>query len=331
MEIFCHIVGLNNKIKKELNNFLSNKKFNILIIDLDEITQQIINSKKLIKLYNEYENLYENLYEKNNNAKNKKLIKDIEKKMNNYWKEQFNELLIKKCKNKLIENRNGKIILLGLNNHFKNNKIVVKIDTKLKFFVKVDLVSNAKSVIKNNLDEYRNDIISGLFPLDYLNINFLIKKRESLQKIFEKLNYQVKSLSTILKIIKSNLVYDVNKINNLYFASKKKINKKKIPISDGIVNAYTIPWMAALSCLESDKLIKGFKNNQGFIKQKDKNSFEILKTKCYLYEVKKKNFYHHQKGHNIKFISSNGTNIINNYYISDIYQYLIDNDVNLIK
>ncbi len=41
--VFCHIVGLNNKIKDKIIELLKNNNFNFAIIDLDNITQVVLN------------------------------------------------------------------------------------------------------------------------------------------------------------------------------------------------------------------------------------------------------------------------------------------------
>ena len=156
IEVFSHIVGLNDESKEYFLDNISSLEFNI--IDLDKITENILNEKGMNEIYDELDI-------------NPQKSKEIEKKMCNYWKENFYLKV-----SKLVENSKNKVILLGLSNFFKNNRINVKIDSNLKFFVKVNLKSNAKNVIENNLNNHKDEIIEGLFPLDYLNIDFLIKK-----------------------------------------------------------------------------------------------------------------------------------------------------------
>ena len=45
--IFCHIVGLNYKIKDKIIDILKSKDFNFDIIDLDTITEKIIKTIKI--------------------------------------------------------------------------------------------------------------------------------------------------------------------------------------------------------------------------------------------------------------------------------------------
>ena len=179
IEVFSHIVGLNEDSREYLLDNLSSLEFNI--IDLDKITEDVLNDKDMNKIYDELD-------------KNPKKSKEIERKMCNFWRENFYIKLIK-----LLEDSKSKVILLGMSNFFKNNRINVKIDTNLKFFVKVNLIKNAKNIIEKNLDNHKNEIIEGLFPLEYLNIDFLIKKREDLLNIYTKLDYQEKNINNIIK------------------------------------------------------------------------------------------------------------------------------------
>ena len=228
--------------------------------------------------------------------------------MVNYWKCKF-QLLLEKD----VKKSKKKVVLIGLNTHFKNNRIYVKINCKLKFFIRVDLVDNAKLVIENNLDQHRNEIIEGSFPLEYLEIDFLIKKRENLINIYKKLGYEIKSLTSIIKIINNNNNFDITNINELYFASRDK-QSKKINLKDDRIVAYTIPWLAALSCIETKNLKKGFKKNNGFVKQLKNGELNNLKKECYLYKLEKDNFYHHENGKGIKFASNENVKILDNYY-----------------
>lgn len=323
--IFCHIVGLNYKIKDKIIEILKSKDFNFDIIDLDSITEKIINDKNMNLMYDKYEQYFTKSKTKQGTKDDTKKYKEIEKKMVNYWKCKF-QLLLEKD----VKKSKKKIVLIGLNTHFKNNRIFVKINCKLKFFIKVDLIDNAKLVIQNNLDQHRNEIIEGSFPLEYLEIDFLIKKRENLINIYKKIGYEVKSLTSIIKIINNNNNFDMVNVNDLYFASRDK-QSKKINFKEDRVIAYTIPWLAALSSIETKNLKKGFKKNNGFVKQSKKGELNNLKKECYLYKIEKDNFYHHENGKGIKFASTENAKILENYYIKNIYNYLVDNGISLIK
>ncbi len=57
--VFCHIVGLNNKIKDKIIDILQGKNFNFEILDLDKITQKIINDKNMNIMYQKYEEYFQ--------------------------------------------------------------------------------------------------------------------------------------------------------------------------------------------------------------------------------------------------------------------------------
>lgn len=304
IEVFSHIVGLNDELKDFFVENVSSLEFNI--IDLDKITESILNEKGMNEIYDELD-------------KNPKKSKDIEKKMCNYWRENFYSKL-----GKLVDNNKSKVILLGLSNFFKNNRINIKIETNLKFFVKVNLIKNAKNIVENNLDNHRKEIIDGLFPLDYLNIDFLIKKREDLLNIYTKLGYEEKMINNIIKIIKNN--YDNYIDKDLYFGSVDKYNKL---IKNKTINAFTAPWLAVLSSINNKHLKGGFKKGVGFVRESKKGEIENLNRECYLYKVDKKNFYISQDGMGMKFISNKNVKIEENYYIENILNYFKDNDVRI--
>jgi hypothetical protein len=304
IEVFSHIVGLNDELKDFFVENVSSLEFNI--IDLDKITESILNEKGMNEIYDELD-------------KNPKKSKDIEKKMCNYWRENFYLKL-----GKLVDNNKSKVILLGLSNFFKNNRINIKIDTNLKFFVKVNLIKNAKNIVENNLDNHRKEIIDGLFPLDYLNIDFLIKKREDLLNIYTKLGYEEKMINNIIKIIKNN--YDNYIDKDLYFGSVDKYNKL---IKNKTINAFTAPWLAVLSSINNKHLKGGFKKGVGFVRESKKGEIENLNRECYLYKVDKKNFYKSQDGMGMKFISNKNVKIEESYYIENILNYFKDNDVRI--
>ena len=304
IEVFCHIVGLNEELKEYLTESISSLNFKI--IDLDKITEDILNEKGMNEIYEDLD-------------KNPKKSKEIERKMSNYWKENFYFKL-----SKLVEDSKSRIILLGLSNFFKNNRVNIKIDSNLKFFVKVNLIKNAKNVIEKNLENHKSDIIDGLFPLEYLNISFLIKKREDLLNIYSKLGYEEKLINNIIKIIKSN--FDNIIEDDLYFGSMNKYNKL---IKSKNISAFTAPWLALLSSINNKNLKGGFKKGKSFIRETKKDEIKHLDRECYLYKVDKKNFYKSEDGMGMKFISNNSVKIEESYYIKNILNYLKDNEIRI--
>ena len=79
-KIYCHIVGLNYKIKEKIVQILQNNDFNFNIIDLDQITQKIINDKNMNLMYNKYEDYFKKSKLKGSEKINSKKYKEIEKK-----------------------------------------------------------------------------------------------------------------------------------------------------------------------------------------------------------------------------------------------------------
>lgn len=304
IEVFSHIVGLNDELKEY---FIENVSLlNFKIIDLDKITASVLNEKEMNDIYNELDN-------------NPKKSKELERRMCNYWRENFYLKLSKE-----VDESEGKIILLGLSNFFKNNRINVKIDTNLKFIVKVNLEKNAKNVIEKNLDNHRKEIIDGIFPLDYLNINFLVKKREDLINIYSKLGYQEKMINNIIKIIKNN--YDNYIDKDLYFGSVDKYNKL---IKNKSISAFTAPWLAVLSSINNKNLKGGFKRGESFVRSSNKDEISKLDRECYLYKVDKNNFYQSQDGMGMKFISNRPVKIEESYYIENILNYFKENEIRI--
>ena len=79
-KIFCHIVGLNDELKKKISSILNSNDFSLEIIDLDIITQKVINDKYMNLMYNKYEQLYEKSKHKGSDKSLNSKYKEIEKK-----------------------------------------------------------------------------------------------------------------------------------------------------------------------------------------------------------------------------------------------------------
>jgi hypothetical protein len=275
--IIAHIVGFPNSTKeqflKDFKKFPHNK--NISIVDLDDITMQIIREKNIILLYNKLDEIEE---EKKNNRKNivslNRTAKDIEKKINEFWKTKIDNHLIKEI------SKNREIICLGLSTYFKNHKIGIKIVTPNKIFIKFNLFENAKQIITENLDKHRNEIIQGSFDLNYLDINFLVRKREELQFNYEKMGYQLKSYNDICKIVQLS-IQNVSP-DGLFFVDYKNYSKPELKKKTSIT-AYTTDWLAIVSVLK-DTISKGFKNKKPYIAENEKNAVKkLINDTLYIY------------------------------------------------
>lgn len=319
-KILCHIVGINSSLKGKLINFLTSKKINLNVIDLDLITDKINESSQINKKQQEIDDIEDKV----KNSGSSKKIKELEKDMSNIWKDEFEKMF-----NEELNKFKEKVIVIGLSTYFKNQRINVKIDSKLKFFVKVNLNSHAKNIIENNLNNYRDEIINGIFPLSLLNLEHLVQKRENLINIYKKLGYTLRSLNSIIEVIASNFNFDMSKINEIYFASNKKF-VKKVDINEVKGSGYTIPWLAIVSSLDNKNITKGFKKTKPFIKINQHGSSKLLDTDCYLYKVCPSNFYHNKNGRGVKFTANNSFKINESYYIDDIHKYLKDNDIDIL-
>jgi hypothetical protein len=276
-KIIAHIVGLPNNYKKnfieDFKQFNNNK--NISIVDLDDITMQIIAEKNIILLYSKLDELAEKKTKKSLETKTvNRSIKEIENKINEYWKSKIDNYLLKEI------NKNNSIICIGQSTYFKNHKIGIKIITSNKLFIKLNLFENARTIIADNLDTHREDIIKGTFDLNYLNINHLVRKREDLQNIYENMGYQLKSYNDICKIIQISL-YNINQVEGLFFVDTKLHTKAQLKKKKNI-NAYTSDWLAIISILK-DGITKGYKNKKPFIEEIVPNTIEKLKDPIYIY------------------------------------------------
>ena len=140
-KIIAHISGFTENSKKYFFELFkkSNLYNNINIVDVDLITNNIITDKNMEILYSKFEYY-------SNSSKNNKLFleksKELEKKMFLYWKVKMEYYI-----NKIINNSNKKILLVGYLSYFKNHKINLNLPINTKFFIKVNHIEHAKSII----------------------------------------------------------------------------------------------------------------------------------------------------------------------------------------
>jgi len=316
--ILCHIAGMNEEIKQDFYKLMKTKKNIVELVDLDKISNEIINDNHINKLYKKYD-----YYKSKKNTK----YKDAEKKMNEYWKKKLDSFVEDTLNN---TNKNKKIIFIGLVTHYKYSSKKIKIKTNNKYFLKVNHKKNARTVIKYNIDNYRNEIIEGDFPLKYLNMDFLIKKRLLLERQYSKMKYVLKSMKNILKLINLNLdqLEKFNNIKKLYVGMSDKYNEGTFifPFNRGKVIAYSEKWLALTSVIgeNNKKIKKGYNENKPYIEEREKNAMSIFNTNGYIYEVAKDNFIFHEKGKTFKLVSQNPAAILKRTYVSNIYKKLND-------
>lgn len=279
-KIFAHIVGINDYNKDEFIKLINSSKIlsKILIIDIDKISEKIMEEKNMNLLLNKINN-------KESSLSIIKQKKNIEKKMHEYWKAKMDYYINKSIKsnnsdkNACSLTNNKKIILIGYLHFFNNTKIYINLEIIPKFFIKIINDDHVKSIISYNIEKYKDNIINGNFDLNYLDKNFLIKRRLQMQSIYSKLSYFPMTLSEIINIVE--IYYQTSVPDVLYFASFTKYDKK-IPQLLDYITVYTTEWFALSSIYSNIK--KGIKNNQEFIII-TKEQYNNLMKSCYIYEI----------------------------------------------
>ena len=360
--IICHIVGINNFIKEDFIkniNKLANpmdKHNNIIVKDLDTITNDIRNTKEMIDLNNSL-----NCTQKNSNNH-----MNITKKIQDLWKTLFME----KVDNIIKRNNQQKIIFIGLSTFHKNHKLKININTKNKFFLNLDPKKNAQNVVQYNLEKYKKFIINGSFPIRYIDYQFLVDQRIHLIDIYKNLGFKLKSLDNIYKWLKiyisqysdqeinsTNINAIIGNTNKLFIGSQNDYNNiikltRNIPYrkynNDAILSklfgtdkiieteifGFTEKWLALIQSIKNiNKYIKkgitqiGNKNYPT-LKEKFTNAFDILNTFCYIYITSNEQF---DKVNNYKYKTTQSVNIQHKEYIKNIYNELVKNGVKMVK
>jgi len=344
--IIAHIVGLPMSLKeifyKDIKKFKNNDL--IKVVDIDELSINIMRSKKVMEYYEEIEKLNINMMEKKGNKKIVQDKKRIEKLINEYWKNKIVEDIEKEKNIATVQNKN--IIIIGYSTFSTNYKNNIKIDTSNKLFIKLNLIDNAKKIIETYLDNNRNDIINGIFDLNYLNLNFLIKKREDLQFTYQDFGYKVKSyqnICNILQLFMQTTKKEIKIADGLFFIDELKMNKNELKKKKNIT-AYTKEWLALISNINDDdkSIIKyGYKNNNPYIDElnyntllkmlnKEVNLYYTTDVDAFMPEINIKNM---NVGGIYKFISTKPIKNFTTIKIDNIYDRLISKKVkiNLLK
>jgi hypothetical protein len=183
--ILCHIVGINNKLKNNFINEVVNVSENIMILDLDDISKQIIYDPDYTKIYNQFISFNQS----NQNIHNKGQILS---QLSQIWKYKFTNTV-----NDLLKQHETKqIILIGQITFYLDYRIrvILNEEIKNKFFINTSTIEHVKQQIEYNLDLYKNDIILGKFPLKYLDHEFLKNQREVLREQYMIKDYKIKKL-----------------------------------------------------------------------------------------------------------------------------------------
>ena len=313
MEVICHIIGITSLTK---NKFLDEMKIiGYHIIDLDELSNNILRNSSMVQLFSQYQGFKE--------TKNDK-FKEVEKKMSIYWETSMEEGI--SCN----INKSKKNIIIGYSHHFRNinKRINVSPNNKpiAKFIIKVSK-SDVRNIIKSNLSKYHDDIIQGCYPLENIDFDFVYNNRLKLDSIYEKNGYLPKTLDTIYTILNlSNKNIDGD---GLWLASKEPYNvsSKIYPRKNDKLFGFTDKLMALLSSFHfnENELEKYYENNTVRIKPKKDGVLEKMKEKRYLYLVEKEHFVPHEKGNNVKYFSQEPAIIIDVIKIKDVYEEYFNN------
>lgn len=279
--IIGHVAGLIQNYKETFIDSFRNSKYDI--VDLDDITDSIMNDDLMIELVEKYdENIEQTKDPDIGKSQCRSLLskcRELNNKINDYWKKRMEYHL-----NKLANDNDKNIILIGYINFYRNIRTILNLDIANKIFINIDIDNYCKDTIETNLDMYRDDIINGTFNLEMINPIFLRKRRELVESIYDKKNYIIKDLEQTIKQFDDNL-RESNTPDVLYYVSEHKY-KSKIPLKE--LTAYVDEWIAIVSLLGGKKVTKGYIDDdytRPFIEEKEPGVLENFKRKIYIYVI----------------------------------------------
>lgn len=169
--IICHIVGITSSVKNDFIN--KTKSMNYNIIDLDEISNNILNNSSMQQMYKQYQHFKDNKNDK---------YKDVDRKMSLYWETNMIETIHNNI------DKTKKNIVIGYSHNYRNiNKRINLPQTTpyTKFIIKI-CKYDIRNIIAYNLDKHRNDIINGSYPLENIDYDFIYNNRQKIDSIYEK-------------------------------------------------------------------------------------------------------------------------------------------------
>lgn len=304
--VICHIISLNPVSKKKIIDGIDIKKFHC--VDLDNINNFILKNKEMDKMFRQYHKL--------KTSKNDK-FKQIDKKMTEFWENNFINLLYQKIPTK------KKTILIGNNSHYRLKSKKIKLPTYNKFILKQKVKNEIKQIIKYNLDNYYDDIINGSFPINHLDYDFLFKKINTTYLNYKKAGYIEKSVDELHSIF--NLIIQTKiKGDGLWVSLKQPYNIASLihPNKNDEIIAYTEPIYALLDSFDwkDNELIKNYKGNKVKIIEKNNKYISKLKTRRFLYFVSKETFIPYENGNNVKFFSQAPVAVLNKEKIPNVHE-----------
>jgi len=367
--ILCHIVGMNNMIKEGFIKQFNDTYPHIIIKDIDIITNDIRNDKKMITLN-----------KKLNNTKGKDRT-PIARQISDYWKESLST----KLSDFLNKNTTKDIVILGLSTYHRNHRISINIDTDNKFFIKINPKMHAKNIIEYNINKYKNEIINGTFPIRHLDHDFLISQRDRLINIYQNKGYKLKTVDNIIKWLDLKIETDTdilhtnnidvhggnplsyketneNELNigkskisdnkYIYIGSqtdykdkitfKKNCRKSRKNIKDFLgrsgessVQGYNQKWLALLASVPNLKthIRKGFIEYDNkitpFIEEIHDGAFKQISSSCYIYKALPSQF--DQKTGWYKYKTNKTIEFIEKDFIPDIFEELKRENIKIIE
>ena len=147
MNILFHLIILNHNSKERIKNFI-NKKYDI--IDLDELTEAILNQEIFQKNYKKYLNFKE---KKNDN------FKEINKKLTSIWEQGIKEAIEQNLPEK-------KVVIIGFSHHYRLLSKKIEFDTNK--FLDDDIKKTSRDIVKNSNNNYKK-IIAGAYLLENID------------------------------------------------------------------------------------------------------------------------------------------------------------------
>lgn len=323
--IFAHIAGLDDSGRTTL--FSQAKQFSL--VDLDEFTSKIVSDKNMNILYDKLEYYSQKSTDINSTKLQQKEFtakaKEVERKMNTYWKMKMDDAL-----ERAVKLSSQQIILIGYSTYFKNHRVSITVKATHKFFQKVNLMDHAKNIVEYNLDNYREEIIEGTFPLDFLNHEAIIKKRDNLMFQYKRMGYHIDTINNILNSL--HIASSIPPPERLFVASANEFNKK-IPLADNKIVAYADDWVAMVSALAGEKnsLIKGFSSGKPFVKEMTAGAVDLLHKNIFLYTISNTHEFSPivSKDKVYKYLTTKSVNFDHKLQIDDVHERLVDMDINI--
>jgi hypothetical protein len=304
LKTICHIVELTHKYIYLLQSYIDKYSTCIVLLNLEDLSNEIDKSDHMIKLIDDYTE-----QKKNFNSK----MKDTENLIKEYWQNTMIEML----NNKINEIGNKKVICIGKCIYELLN-IKLNLDISKKYYFNGDIDKIIEHLIELNIDNNRKQIIKGTYSLDYLNKIYLKKKRMTVQSLYMKMDYVLIDWKDIL-----NLINPTRNISEYWYAS---FNKQDL--SDKLY-VYRTEWLALANLLSDTDIDKGLLDGVPYIKENKEFVLQKLKTSGYLYKIKadnvlinKNNTYKFKILQPFKIITVNKINIfkqLSSYSVNFIY------------